>query len=569
MLRKHQSEFNETITSIIAGSSVNTIYCSVCPGGGKSILPVIAGRLITAGLADKLMWIAPRLSLIDQAEREFINPYFREMLGHRLTIRSSTNERNPSRGTAGFATTYQAVGLDEGILIDEFKRHRYILILDEFHHVEEGSLWHKKIEPLFNRAAFRIMLSGTLERGDGDKIAFLPYEYGIDGLTPALQDTDDTALIRYSRADALQEKAIIPLSFHLSDGSAKWQEKTGKEKQVASMERMDAKNQDMASKALYTALRTEFAEELLTGALSHWMYWRRHQTPHAKCLVVAADIQQAKQYAESIKKRGYSSNRFAVATSEDSPAALKAINAMKRDQLDMLVTVAMAYEGLSIESISHVSCLTNIRSFSWIEQMTARANRIDTNAGPYESQFGYIFAPADPLFREIVKQIEAEQMPVLEDREKKTKEKRESRSSEPGFGLTSPGGIKPLSSSLTGQREITLTGSKTVMGIPITGQIQTNSEIEEDLLKTIDSHIKRWAHRNCFSPKTLNADVFNHFHKARREMTLPELEACLAYVKRTYPMHKIPGTGQQRTSVRATSFTKQLLKDSLARMGRI
>lgn len=62
-LRKHQSDFKAVIDRIIKGDSARTIYCQVCPGGGKSILPIMAGQLIAAGLADKLLWIAPRLSL--------------------------------------------------------------------------------------------------------------------------------------------------------------------------------------------------------------------------------------------------------------------------------------------------------------------------------------------------------------------------------------------------------------------------------------------------------------------------------------------------------------------------
>jgi len=548
MLRKHQIQFNDIIDAIAyQGLGIRTIYCSVCPGGGKSILPVIAGRLIEEGLADKLMWIAPRLSLIDQAEREFINPYFRKMLGHRMTIRSSTNEHNPSRGTAGFATTYQAVGLDEGILAEEFRRYRYILILDEFHHVQEGSLWHKKIETLFNRAAFRVMLSGTLERGDGTRVAFLPYEYTIDGLQPALRETDDTAIIRYTRTDALQEKAIIPLSFHLSDGSAKWEEETGKQVQVSSMERMSQKG-DLATKVLYTALQTEYAEELLDAGLDHWNH-HRLKHPGAKCLIVASDIRHAKQFTESIQGRGYSKRSFSIATSEDSTMAMTMINRMKRDDLDILVTVAMAYEGLSIEAISHIICLTNVRSTPWIEQMTARANRIDRNAGPYESQFGHIFAPADPLFREIVKQIEAEQAPILEKRTKKGQAtERGGKFSEPGFGMTSPGGIKPLSSALTGNREVLLVGDR------FSDQTMTVSEQERNIRKEIEEHVNRWAYQNRYKPQRLNAEIARHFGKGRGGMTLTELEACLAHVKMKYPMGHIRGTGRPRVSTKAVPY---------------
>ena len=62
-------------------------------------------------------------------------------------------------------------------------------------------------------------------------------------------------------------------------------------------------------------------------------------------------------------------------------AALKEFQARRAawllGKLDVLVTVAMAYEGLDIPAVSHLICLTRIRSTPWIEQMTARANRID------------------------------------------------------------------------------------------------------------------------------------------------------------------------------------------------
>ena len=95
MLRQHQTDFDRTISTILAGSPVRDIVAHVTPGGGKSTLPIQSGRLITAGLADRLCWIAPRASLQDQAERNFIDPFFRRMFGHRLVIRSSTNEYDP------------------------------------------------------------------------------------------------------------------------------------------------------------------------------------------------------------------------------------------------------------------------------------------------------------------------------------------------------------------------------------------------------------------------------------------------------------------------------------------
>jgi len=77
--RKHQIDFETVIDSIIDGSPVNKIIAHVTPGGGKSALPIIAGKLKTHGLVDKLLWICPRMALQVQGERNFIDPFFQSI----------------------------------------------------------------------------------------------------------------------------------------------------------------------------------------------------------------------------------------------------------------------------------------------------------------------------------------------------------------------------------------------------------------------------------------------------------------------------------------------------------
>ncbi len=72
-----------------------------------------------------------------------------------------------------------------------------------------------------------------------------------------------------------------------------------------------------------------------------------------------------------------------MATS-DTPGAHQAVAAFRlRSEPSILVTVAMAYEGLDVPEVAVVAALTHIRSRPWLEQMVARATRVDPNAGPY------------------------------------------------------------------------------------------------------------------------------------------------------------------------------------------
>ena len=99
------------------------VLAAVTPGGGKSLLPVIAAsRLIGAGIADRVVWIVPRETLKHQAEEAFADASWRNTLGHALSVRAADNEPDPSRGLAGYVTTYQAVAAAPDLHLAEFQR---------------------------------------------------------------------------------------------------------------------------------------------------------------------------------------------------------------------------------------------------------------------------------------------------------------------------------------------------------------------------------------------------------------------------------------------------------------
>jgi hypothetical protein len=126
-------------------------------------------------------------------------------------------------------------------------------------------------------------------------------------------------------------------------------------------------------------------------------------------LVVAPNIKIAKAYYDYLKGKGYSAR---IVTSEDTPAAKRDINDFKKGTFNILVSVAMASEGLNVPNVSVICFLTNIRSVPWIEQCIARANRI----APDKSR-ATVYAPADWSFKKAVKMIKTEQLVPLENPE--------------------------------------------------------------------------------------------------------------------------------------------------------
>ncbi len=204
------------MTAIGAGETdARDILAAVTPGGGKSLLPVIAAaRLIEAGIVERVCWVVPRDSLRLQAEEAFADPAWRAALGHALAVRAADNAPDPSRGLAGYVTTYQAVAAAPDLHLREFRRHRTLLVVDEMHHLpaladidpainpddDPASAWSRALLPLLECATVRLLLSGTLERGDGRGILWLPYRTGPKARTREVAlDAPGWAVIGYSR----------------------------------------------------------------------------------------------------------------------------------------------------------------------------------------------------------------------------------------------------------------------------------------------------------------------------------------------------------------------------------
>ena len=544
MKRQHQIDFEAAIDSIIAGSLATRIIVHVTPGGGKSALPIIAGKLIGAGLVDRLLWICPRQALQLQGERNFIDPFFRSMFTHNRIIRSSTNETDPARGLDGFITTYQAAGVDDHkTMLQELHKYRYAVILDEFHHVEEGGEWHEALQPIMKMAAYHILMTGTLQRGDDKKIAYIDYEYNGRGYHPVLEPNEKQAVVSYTRSQGLQERAILPIHFVFCDGKVAWENQAGDTINAESFYNVLPKER---GHALYAALSTEFAEQLLSLSLNHFISYREINKT-ALLLVVTANISEARRHFKILRENGYNAR---LATSHDSQDAMDNIEAFKTGETNILVTIAMAYEGLDVPEVSHIACLTHIRSKPWIEQMFARAVRINKSAGAWGDQVAYVFVPDDIVMREIVQEIDAEQIRHAKDSEAR------SRILPQANGTKIPP-IVPLSSAATKQREKTL-AEKTPL---------TPKQEEESILRLVEGHVRRFAFANRMEVRDINTELVRHFGKGRRKMRLWELNKLLSFVQKEYPLGIIAarGTGKPRLPtkpefVQAELFTTGFMK---------
>jgi superfamily II DNA or RNA helicase len=569
-LRTHQRQVARIVEAIATGrTDLADILAAVTPGGGKSLLPVIAAaRLIAAGVVERVCWIVPRDSLRLQAEEAFADPAWRAALGHAASVRAAENAPDPCRGLQGYVATYQGVAAAPELHLAELRRHRYLLVADEVHHLpslaevdplapDDEASWSRAVLPLLETARVRLLLSGTLERADGRAILWLPYRRGGKARTREVDlETPGFAVVGYSRAQALAERAVLPVRFGALDGEAEWLDE---ERRRVGPQRLSGAP-EVARAALFTALRTGFADDLLRRAFDATRELRAARRDAraipageaapglGKLLVVAPDQENARRYLARL--RGWMGRRnaeaeAAIATSDEPGAAetLAAFRLLPRPSV--LVTVAMAYEGLDAPEVAVVAALTHIRSRAWLEQMIARATRIDPEAGPYEEQAAVVFHPDDFLFRRFRERIEREQGTLA--RQKPPRQRRLPLGDDEAGERGRP--VVPLASNAIALRwdrlapgpdwaevrpeRLLLARQADLLDLPSRRERELRLRVGRMLAAQVveDEGMLRLP-RGAGAHHAYSAALKRVMGRGRAEMSLPELEATVAWLER-------------------------------------
>jgi superfamily II DNA or RNA helicase len=101
---------------------------------------------------------------------------------------------------------------------------------------------------------------------------------------------------------------------------------------------------------------------------------------------VAPDQTQARRYLDALRRSvpPHGAGAMALAVSEVRGAHETLAAFRLTAEPSVLVTVATADKGLDAPEVAVVAALPHLRSRPGVEQMVARATRVDPNAGPYE-----------------------------------------------------------------------------------------------------------------------------------------------------------------------------------------
>ena len=297
----------------------------------------------------------------------------------------------------GVAVTYQQVAATPGALRgaadDAF------VVLDEIHHAGSDRAWGTGLAAAFEFAARRLSLSGTPFRSDDDPIPFV--EYAFD---------EAVAHHTYGYDDALRDGGVVrPVFFPRFNGHMEWSAPDGSLRTATFDDPLD---RTAASQRLRTALSAdgEWLPTVLGEADEH-LQRLREQDPRAGGLVIAMDVDHARQAARLLHRR--SGTEPIVATSDD-PLASERIAEFAASDHPWIVAVRMVSEGVDIPRLRVGVYATNTITELFFRQAVGRLVRWH---GPLRRQKAYLFVPDDLRLRVFAGRLAEERTHSLRRRE--------------------------------------------------------------------------------------------------------------------------------------------------------
>jgi superfamily II DNA or RNA helicase len=368
----------------------DSFLASATPAAGKTTFGLhVAHRMLAEGRVARVAVVAPTTHICRQWALD----------AARYGIDLEPNRPNAAgpepRDRHGIAVTYATLAAGPKIHRRRCGEAPTLLIADEPHHMGELAAWGRSTLAAFERARFRLLLSGTPFRSDNTPIPWV--EYDGDGVS--------RADFGYGYTDALLDGVCRPVSFHTYGGDMEWMS-DGRRRSADFSVALPAAE---AARRLRTALDPEgdWVSHVLRDAHAELVGLRAGTHPDAGGLVVAIDKEHAERLAERLAR--ITGESPAIVTS-DAADASRRIQRFVAGAGSWLVSVLMVSEGVDIPRLRVGVYATTARTELFFRQVVGRFIR--RTPTPRE-QMSHLFLPSDPALKRLAAQIEEERNHAL------------------------------------------------------------------------------------------------------------------------------------------------------------
>lgn len=361
----------EAIAAWLADTPENSLI-EITPGGGKSLIVArLAHSLLESGTVGRVIVVVPTTFLRQQVTELLCS------VGVHVA-----DEYRPSMGIFprhfdGLVTTYQQVAADAGMFA-KLSLGAFVA-LDEVHHAAAHASWGQAVEFAFQKARFRLALTGTPFRDDEARVSFVPYRMG-----------EAQPLYRYSYLDALRDGVVRPVEFKVFGAKVKWRSSSGVEREAETS--TPCVSQDELSERLRALLWSdEWIAKVLCEAHSRLRDIRAGEQPNAAGLVGAIDMSHARHVAH-VMARVF--GQTPVLALSDDPKSARKIAAFRNSRDAWVVAVRQISEGVDIPRVRVPVHMTNITTRLFFAQFVPRGLRYQRDV-PGE-QLATAYLPEDP-----------------------------------------------------------------------------------------------------------------------------------------------------------------------------
>lgn len=405
-LRKHQLRALEVADEISNGKrhGQKVITAGITPGGGKTLMAsLFANALADAGAIDRVLVVVPN----DPLRKQMLESFHSPSRGLDRYLNASTKqELIPGTGRPfGRCITYQKLTTDRAAkkLAKWVAGGRTLVVFDECHHLCEQRAWERGSIGLVNAAALVLCMSGTLLRWDEERVPFIAY----DDRNRAVVD------IRYSRAEALEEQAVLNVEFKLVDGRTLYEYRD-----VPHDTHLSSAPEKEQPRTLKAALEAAtYSEDFVVAALTDWERYREQRYPSSA--IVVCHNQKAARRAMGFVRKHFPKHNAALSLCADGAIADRAIKRFRSGDVTVLVTVKKAYEGLDVPNASHLIYLGDVRSWPFLDQVIARVTRFNPTAPlAWAEQRGHVYTPDDMRMRHYIQSMLSEVEAYFRERQR-------------------------------------------------------------------------------------------------------------------------------------------------------
>jgi superfamily II DNA or RNA helicase len=382
--------WQQAATAAVLAHAGESFLASATPAAGKTTFGLhVAHRMLAEGRVARVAVIAPTTHIARQWALD----------AARYGIDLEPNRPNAAgpepRDRHGVAVTYATLAAGPAVHRRRCAEAATLLIADEPHHMGELAAWGRSTQSAFERARFRLLLSGTPFRSDNAPIPWVAYDG--DGVSSA-----DFA---YGYTDALLHGVCRPVTFHTYGGDMEWMS-DGRRRRADFEVALPAAE---AARRLRTALDPEgdWIEHVLRDADAELSSLRAGAHPDAGGLVVAIDKEHAERLAARLAR--VSGEPPVIVTSDEADASQR-IQRFATGAGRWLVSVLMVSEGVDIPRLRVGVYATSARTELFFRQVVGRFVR--RTPVPKE-QMSHLFLPSDPTLKRLAAQIEEERNHAL------------------------------------------------------------------------------------------------------------------------------------------------------------